>query len=136
MELVQYRIFFETCRLKQKMIEIDICGFLLTPVQKICKYPLQLNELLKSLSPADVAHEAVAKAKVKMEQIALLINERKRRFEERSKIIRWQANCRKWKGPDIIQHRYARTSKGFQRTLIILSEMRICLLKRKSPSGL
>lgn len=110
MELVQYRIFFETCRLKQKMIEIDICGFLLTPVQKICKYPLQLNELLKSLSPADVSHDAVAKAKVKMEQIALLINERKRRFEERSKIIRWQANCRKWKGPDIIQNRYAGNS--------------------------
>ena len=105
MELVQYRIFFETCRLKQKMIEIDICGFLLTPVQKICKYPLQLSELLKSLPPADKNYDVVAKAKHKMEQIALLINERKRRFEEQSKIIRWQANCRKWKGPDIIQNR-------------------------------
>lgn len=43
----RYQHFFEACRLLQQMIDIAIDGYLLTPVQKICKYPLQLAELLK-----------------------------------------------------------------------------------------
>lgn len=52
MKLGKYKHFFEACRLLQQMIDISIAGFLLTPVQKICKYPLQLGELLK-FTPKD-----------------------------------------------------------------------------------
>lgn len=51
MKLNKYVFFFEACRLLQKMIDISLDGFLLTPVQKICKYPLQLAELLKYTNP-------------------------------------------------------------------------------------
>lgn len=51
MKQSKYRHFFEACRLLQQMIDIAIDGFLLTPVQKICKYPLQLAELLKYTTP-------------------------------------------------------------------------------------
>lgn len=46
-QIKQYAHFFEACRMLQDMVEISLDGFLLQPVQKICKYPLQLCELLK-----------------------------------------------------------------------------------------
>lgn len=46
-KLNQYMYFCEAGQLLQKMIDISLNGFLLTPVQKICKYPLQLAKLLK-----------------------------------------------------------------------------------------
>lgn len=42
-----YSKFFEACRLMRGLIEIPLDGYLLTPVQRICKYPLQLAELFK-----------------------------------------------------------------------------------------
>ena len=54
----KYKHFFEACRLLQQMIDISIAGFLLTPVQKICKYPLQLGELLK-YTPKDHRYSSV-----------------------------------------------------------------------------
>ena len=33
------------------MSEIDLGGFLLQPIQRICRYPLQLKELKKTFEP-------------------------------------------------------------------------------------
>ena len=33
------------------MSEIDLGGFLLQPIQRICRYPLQLKELKKTFDP-------------------------------------------------------------------------------------
>ncbi|CAG0915521.1 unnamed protein product [Notodromas monacha] len=54
--------FFEACRLLQKMIDISLDGFLLTPVQRICKYPLQLAELAKYTKPDHLDHHDVLEA--------------------------------------------------------------------------
>jgi len=50
----KYKRFLEMCRLKQNMSEIDLGGFLLQPIQRICRYPLQLKELKKTF---DTDHE-------------------------------------------------------------------------------
>jgi len=92
----KYRHFFEACRLLQEMIEIPLEGFLLTPVQKICKYPLQLAELLKFTPTNHPDFANVQAALDAMKKIAALINERKRKMESIEKLARWQQTVEDW----------------------------------------
>uniref|UniRef100_A0A8B9HZ73 Rho guanine nucleotide exchange factor 4 n=1 Tax=Astyanax mexicanus TaxID=7994 RepID=A0A8B9HZ73_ASTMX len=96
MKLNKYVFFFEACRLLQKMIDISLDGFLLTPVQKICKYPLQLAELLKYTNPQHRDYKDVEAALNGMKNVARLINERKRRLENVDKIAQWQSSIEDW----------------------------------------
>ncbi|XP_069739328.1 spermatogenesis-associated protein 13 isoform X3 [Phaenicophaeus curvirostris] len=98
----KYRHFFEACRLLQQMIDIAIDGFLLTPVQKICKYPLQLAELLKYTTQEHSDYNNIKAAYETMKNVACLINERKRRLESIDKIARWQVSIVDWEGPDVL----------------------------------
>uniref|UniRef100_T1IW01 Spermatogenesis-associated protein 13 n=1 Tax=Strigamia maritima TaxID=126957 RepID=T1IW01_STRMM len=98
----KYSHFFEACRLLQEMIDISLDGFLLTPVQKICKYPLQLAELLKFTPDDHPDQPHVAEALQTMRQVAHYINERKRRMECLEKIASWQLLVEDWEGPDIL----------------------------------
>uniref|UniRef100_A0A8C4QD42 Rho guanine nucleotide exchange factor 4 n=1 Tax=Eptatretus burgeri TaxID=7764 RepID=A0A8C4QD42_EPTBU len=107
-----YGLFLEQCRLRQDMISINLNGFLLHPVQKICKYPLQLKELLKCTPPDHSDHKLVASALAAMSNVANLINERKRRMENVEKIARWQAEVCNWEGEDILVRSSERIHSG------------------------
>ncbi|XP_074633352.1 uncharacterized protein LOC141892102 [Acropora palmata] len=99
----KYKQFFEACRLLQDMINISLDGFLLTPVQKICKYPLQLAELKKHTKPSHKDYEKVSQALETMKDVASLINERKRKVESINKIARWQSTIESWEGEDVLE---------------------------------
>lgn len=93
--------FFEACRLLQNMIDIPLDGFLLTPIQKICKYPLQLNELLKNTSRDHPDYQNVVDALESMRNCANLANERKRRIEALADIMSFQEKFENWFGPKL-----------------------------------
>ena len=78
------------------MIELKLDGFLLTPIQRICQYPLQLNELLKYTKTDHHDYENIQQAVNTMRDVANFINERKRRMEYVEVIHKWQSTIENW----------------------------------------
>lgn len=78
------------------LIEIPLDGYLLTPVQRICKYPLQLAELLKYTKTEHPDYHKIQEALEAMRGVAVLINERKRRMESLEKLAAWQLRVEGW----------------------------------------
>ncbi|XP_046420190.1 uncharacterized protein LOC124179639 isoform X1 [Neodiprion fabricii] len=99
----RYSKFFEGCRLMRGLIEIPLDGYLLTPVQRICKYPLQLAELLKYTKADHPDFEKIKEALEAMRGVAVLINERKRRMESLEKLAAWQQRVEGWEHEDLIE---------------------------------
>ncbi|XP_077014966.1 spermatogenesis-associated protein 13 isoform X2 [Tamandua tetradactyla] len=136
----KYRHFFEACRLLQQMIDIAIDGFLLTPVQKICKYPLQLAELLKYTTREHSDYDNIKAAYEAMKNVACLINERKRKLESIDKIARWQVSIVGWEGLDILDRsselihsgeltRITKQGKSQQRTFFLFDHQLVSCKK-------
>ncbi|KAL1464597.1 hypothetical protein WDU94_004227, partial [Cyamophila willieti] len=98
-----YSKFFEACRLMRGLIEIPLDGYLLTPVQRICKYPLQLAELLKYTKTDHPDYVKITEALEAMRDVAMLINERKRRMESLEKLAAWQQRVEGWESEDLIE---------------------------------
>lgn len=71
----EYAHFFENCRRSRGgMSDISLDGFLLTPVQRICKYPLQLAELLKYTPPGHPDRAQVSLALESMRGVAHMVS--------------------------------------------------------------
>ncbi|XP_073899836.1 spermatogenesis-associated protein 13 isoform X2 [Castor canadensis] len=136
----KYRHFFEACRLLQQMIDIALDGFLLTPVQKICKYPLQLAELLKYTTQEHSDYNNIKAAYEAMKNVACLINERKRKLESIDKIARWQVSIVGWEGLDLLDRsselihsgeltKITRQGKSQQRTFFLFDHQLVACKK-------
>lgn len=87
---------FQSCRLQANMIELKLDGFLLTPIQRICQYPLQLNQLLKSTPIEHRDYQNVQQAVDAMRDVASYINEKKRQVEYGEIMCKWQKTIENW----------------------------------------
>ncbi|XP_034244510.1 rho guanine nucleotide exchange factor 9 isoform X2 [Thrips palmi] len=97
-----YAKFFEECRVRRGMQPISLDGYLLTPVQRICKYPLQLNELYKYTNLRHPDYSSLRDAVISMRGMATHVNECKRRTEGLVKMSMFQAGVLDWEGRDLI----------------------------------
>eukprot|EP01133_Synstelium_polycarpum_P007030 gene7030-8174_t len=61
-------------------------SFLIKPVQRVCKYPLLLRELIKSTPTTSPSHAKLLAAQTKIEMIVGTVNERKREFDGQMKM--------------------------------------------------
>ena len=78
------------------MARIPVDGFLLSPVQKICRYPVQLKELLEHTPLGHPDHPPLEKAVDAMKRIVQFIDERKRKMESIEMLTTWQKSVNDW----------------------------------------
>ncbi|XP_055502126.1 rho guanine nucleotide exchange factor 9-like isoform X3 [Leucoraja erinacea] len=97
----KYTYFFEVCRMRQQMINLQLDGFLIMPVQKICKYPLLLKELLTTTLPSHPDIKNVEASVVAIRKVLDAINTEKAKDEEEDKLLSFQRTVSNWLGEDL-----------------------------------
>ncbi|KAL3052009.1 hypothetical protein OYC64_004712 [Pagothenia borchgrevinki] len=80
---------------------LPLGSYLLKPVQRILKYHLLLQEILKHFNPQQPGSQVVEEAICTMTGVAWYINEMKRRHEHAVRLQEVQSLLLQWKGPDL-----------------------------------
>lgn len=101
------RTFMKRCRTHPRHTQINVESYLLLPVQRIPRYRLLLEDLVKSTDTARLADgDALATALEHVTQIASKVNESKRQSEQDRRLLAWQYRIRgPIEGPLVQPHR-------------------------------
>ncbi|XP_015681924.1 phosphatidylinositol 3,4,5-trisphosphate-dependent Rac exchanger 1 protein isoform X2 [Protobothrops mucrosquamatus] len=97
------RAFLLSCMLLggRKTTDIPLEGYLLTPIQRICKYPLLLKELAKRTPTKHPDYQAVLNALQAMKTVCTNINETKRQMEKLEALEQLQSHIEGWEGSNL-----------------------------------
>nr|XP_027788667.1 phosphatidylinositol 3,4,5-trisphosphate-dependent Rac exchanger 2 protein [Marmota flaviventris] len=97
------RTFLLNCMLLggRNNTDVPLEGYLVTPIQRICKYPLLLKELLKRTPRKHSDYVAVMEALQAMKAVCSNINEAKRQMEKLEVLEEWQSHIEGWEGSNI-----------------------------------
>ncbi|XP_064420274.1 phosphatidylinositol 3,4,5-trisphosphate-dependent Rac exchanger 1 protein [Latimeria chalumnae] len=137
------RAFLLSCMLLggRKTTDIPLEGYLLTPIQRICKYPLLLKELLKRTPSKHSDHAAVQNALQAMKAVCTNINETKRQMEKLEALEQLQSHIEGWEGSNLtdictellLQGNLLKISAGnIQERVFFLFDNLLVYCKRKS----
>jgi len=78
------------CEAGKRCRGLSLFSFLIKPIQRICKYPLLLRDLLKHTPPDSQEFQSLTDASKKIEAVVEYINEGKRHAEQLQKIYEIQ----------------------------------------------
>ncbi|CAI5779402.1 3,4,5-trisphosphate-dependent Rac exchanger 2 isoform X1 [Podarcis lilfordi] len=97
------RAFLLNCMLLggRKNTDVPLEGYLVTPIQRICKYPLLLKELIKRTPKKHSDYAALMEALQAMKAVCSNINEAKRQMEKLEVLEEWQSHIEGWEGSNI-----------------------------------
>uniref|UniRef100_A0A672J732 Phosphatidylinositol 3,4,5-trisphosphate-dependent Rac exchanger 2 protein n=1 Tax=Salarias fasciatus TaxID=181472 RepID=A0A672J732_SALFA len=85
----------------RKNTEVPLEGYLVAPIQRICKYPLLLRELLKRTPRKHNDYVLVQESLQVMKAVCSSINEAKRQMEKLEILEEWQSHIEGWEGSNI-----------------------------------
>ncbi|XP_075702372.1 LOW QUALITY PROTEIN: phosphatidylinositol 3,4,5-trisphosphate-dependent Rac exchanger 1 protein [Rhinoderma darwinii] len=137
------RAFLLSCMLLggRKTTDIPLEGYLLTPIQRICKYPLLLKELAKRTPAKHPDHQPVHSALQAMKTVCSNINETKRQMEKLEALEQLQSHIEGWEGSNLtdictqllLQGTLLKISAGnIQERMFFLFDNLLVYCKRKS----
>ncbi|TDL28319.1 hypothetical protein BD410DRAFT_737533 [Rickenella mellea] len=101
------KAYLKRCRINPRHSQLNLEGYLLLPVQRIPRYRLLLEELVRSTPPdPDIFDDPLDKALTEISSLATNMNEGKREAESRRKLVHWQSKIRgKFPSPLVQPHR-------------------------------
>uniref|UniRef100_A0A8C1L1D7 Phosphatidylinositol-3,4,5-trisphosphate-dependent Rac exchange factor 1 n=1 Tax=Cyprinus carpio TaxID=7962 RepID=A0A8C1L1D7_CYPCA len=125
----------------KKSTDVPLEGYLLSPIQRICKYPLLLKELLKRTPKKHSDYPAVEGALQVMKAVCCNINETKRQMEKLEALEILQSHIEGWEGTNLtdictellLQGNLLKISAGnIQERVFFLFDNLLVYCKRKS----
>jgi len=78
--------------------DVSMEGFLLSPIQRLCRYPLLLKEVAKHTPPNHPDHKPIHDALILMQKVCSNVNETKRQLEQLEKLEDLQNTIANWEG--------------------------------------
>uniref|UniRef100_V5EU73 DH domain-containing protein n=1 Tax=Kalmanozyma brasiliensis (strain GHG001) TaxID=1365824 RepID=V5EU73_KALBG len=98
------KTFMQRCRTHPRHAQLNVESYLLLPVQRIPRYRLLLEDLVKSTDTARLTDaDALAAALEHVTQIASKVNESKRQSEQDRRLLGWQYRIRGSIGEPLVQ---------------------------------
>ncbi|KAI0824224.1 hypothetical protein BC628DRAFT_1411147 [Trametes gibbosa] len=99
--------YLKRCRMNPRHSQLNLEGYLLLPVQRIPRYRLLLEELVRSSPPLyEYMDDPIDRALNEIASLATNMNEGKRESESRRRLVQWQGRIRgKFPSPLVQPHR-------------------------------